>query len=132
MKQLVIEAKIESLEEVLDFISSELDIVDCASNLKIKIVIAVEEIFVNIAHYAYNHEIGTVDIRIKIEDEVTIEFEDSGVPYNPLEVIEPDISKEAHERELGGLGVYMVKQIMDKIEYKYNDGKNILTMSKKT
>ena len=130
MKELMIEAKTENLDAVLNFISGELENVDCPMKLQTQIAIAVEEVFVNIAHYAYKPEIGGVTIRVTVGNEVVIEFEDKGKPYNPLENNDPDITLGAEEREIGGLGIFMVKKIMDAVEYRNEDGKNILTIRK--
>lgn len=130
MKELTVDANLDKLDDVLAFISGELESVDCDMKTQNQICIAVEEIFVNIAHYAYNPEIGGAVIRITASDEIVIEFEDKGIPYNPLEKIDPDITKSAQEREVGGLGIFMVKKIMDNVEYRHINNKNILTISK--
>ena len=130
MKELIIEAKTENLDAVLEFISAELEESECSMKLQTQIAIAVEEIFVNIAHYAYNPEVGGAVIRISVADEVTIEFEDKGAPYNPLENTDPDITSGAEEREIGGLGIFMVKKIMDAVEYCHKDNKNLLVIRK--
>ncbi|MDR2572033.1 MAG: ATP-binding protein [Oscillospiraceae bacterium] len=130
MKELMIEAKIEKLDVVLDFVSAELEAVDCSMKLQMQITVAVEEIFVNIAHYAYDPEEGDVMIRVTVGDEVIIEFEDSGKPYNPLEKSDPDIAASLEEREIGGLGIFMVKNIMDAVDYRYEAEKNILLIKK--
>ena len=131
MKELSIDAKPENLDAVLDFIAGELEAADCGMKIQTQIAIAVEEIFVNIAHYAYKPEIGGATIRITAGDELKIEFEDKGRPYNPLEKEDPDTSLSAEERGIGGLGIYMVKKIMDNVQYEYKDNKNILTITKK-
>lgn len=100
---------------------------------KMQIEIAVEEIYVNIAHYAYNPEIGDATIRCNIEQDplkIIIQFLDNGKPFNPLEHKEADISLSAEERDIGGLGIFMVKKSMDDILYSYEHGKNILTIKK--
>jgi anti-sigma regulatory factor (Ser/Thr protein kinase) len=130
MKELLIEAKTDNLDEVLDFINTELETADCPMKLQMQIAIAVEEIFVNIAHYAYNPEVGGAAIRVAVGDEVIIEFEDKGKAYNPLLKDDPDITADAEEREVGGLGIFMVKNIMDAVEYRHEDGKNILLIKK--
>jgi len=130
MKELIVDASIEELDEVLDFVNEVLEASDCNRKVITQINIAVEEIFVNIAHYAYNPEIGGAVIRITVSDEVLIEFEDKGKPYNPLLKIDPDITKNAEERDIGGLGIFMVKKIMDSVEYNHTDNKNILTIRK--
>ena len=130
MKELIIDAKIENLDMVLEFICAELEECECSMKMQTQIAIAVEEVFVNIAHYAYNPEVGGVVIRVSVEDEVTIEFEDKGSPYNPLEKTDPDITAGAEEREIGGLGIFMVKKIMDAVEYRHEDNRNMLIIRK--
>lgn len=130
MRELITEARIEKLDEVLDFVNESLEECDCSMKLINQINIAVEEIFVNIAHYAYNPEVGAAAIRISVSDQVLIEFEDNGKPYNPLLKIDPDISINAEERDIGGLGIFMVKKIMDSVEYDNKENKNILTIKK--
>lgn len=129
MKELQISAQIENLDEVLAFVEAELE--DCPPKAAMQIAVAVEEVFVNIAHYAYNPEIGGAVIRVSVGESVTIEFEDNGKPYNPLEKSDPNITESADEREIGGLGIFMVKNIMDSVEYKHESGKNILLVKKR-
>jgi len=130
MKEFLIEAKTENLDPVLEFVASELEAAECSVKLQTQIAIAVEEIFVNIAHYAYNSEAGNAVIRIAVGDEIIIEFEDNGKPYNPLEKKDPDITLPAEERGIGGLGIYMVKKTMDSVVYNNESGKNKLTVRK--
>lgn len=132
MPDLIFEAKRENLDEVLDFINVELLRFDCADEVKTKINIVVEEIFVNISSYAYD-ELGKVDVSCNVNEDnlqVEIKFKDSGKQYNPLEHIEPDISLPIEQRNIGGLGIFMSKKFMDDIEYEYKEGKNILTIRK--
>ena len=132
MKEITIEAKTENLETVLDFVNEELEAAEIPMKIVMQIAISVEELFVNVAHYAYKPDIGNVTIRIDTdnETEVLVELEDSGIPFNPLEKEDADITKSAEEREIGGLGIFMVKKSMDKIEYRYENKKNILTIHK--
>lgn len=133
MKKITVPAKTDELEIVLDFVNETLEGTDCSMRIQTQIDIAVEEIFVNIANYAYNPEIGKAEIVVEITEKpvtVAITFEDSGVPYNPLEKQDPDITLNAEERDIGGLGIFMAKKSMDDIEYTYRDGKNILTIKK--
>jgi sigma-B regulation protein RsbU (phosphoserine phosphatase) len=130
IKVLDIEAKIENLNTVLDFIAGELKVAGCPAKLQTKVKIAVEEIFTNIAHYAYAPNTGGVAIRITSGDEIVIEFEDEGKPYNPLEKEDPDITAGVEKREMGGLGIFMVKNIMDTVEYQREGNKNILRIKK--
>jgi len=131
MKELIIEAQVENLERVLTFVTDELETKECTTKLKTQVSIAVEEVFVNIVHYAYNPEVGGVTIRLVITDEeITIEFEDKGKSFNPLLAKDPNITLDASERDIGGLGIMMVKKIMDKVEYQYKDNKNLLIIKK--
>ena len=133
MKELTVEAKVENLDEVIEFVDSQLEIYDCPMKIQTQIDIAVEELFVNIAHYAYKPETGSATLRVEVQEvplSVIITFIDSGIPYDPLAKPDPDITLSAEEREIGGLGIYMVKKSMDNISYEYKDGKNILTIQK--
>ena len=131
MKKLTVEAKTESLHEVIDFVDGELQRSNCSSALRNDINLAVEEIFTNIANHAYQPANGNAVISIAVGEETTIRFEDTGKPYNPLEHPDPDLDKPLIERDVGGLGVFLVKKIMDKIEYMRIDNKNVLTVAKK-
>ena len=130
------DAKVSELESVIDFVNDALIGAGCEKKLMPTMDIAVEEIFVNIALYAYE-ELPDVDryaeISVDIDKagEVRIVFEDEGVEYNPLIKEDPDITLNAHDREIGGLGIYMVKKSMDNVEYERVDGKNILKIVKK-
>jgi anti-sigma regulatory factor (Ser/Thr protein kinase) len=128
MDELIIEAKLENLERVLAFVESHTE--DFPMKSQHYINIAVDEIFTNIASYAYQNEPGTAVIRIAVNNAVTIEFEDSGVPYDPTAQAEPDLTQSAEERELGGLGVFMTRKLMDTVEYRREGNKNILTIKK--
>jgi len=128
MKEMLIDAEVENLDAVLEFIAEELEAVPM--KLQTQIAIAVEEVFVNIAHYAYPPEGGEAIIRITVGDEIVIEFEDKGIPYNPLEKPDPDTTLNTEDREIGGLGIFMVKKIMDAVEYRREDDKNLLIIRK--
>ena len=134
MFELEIDAKLSNLEEVLDFVNSHLSNVECPEKTRIQVDIAVEEIFVNIAHYAYNPEVGKATIRVEISEKpltISLTFMDSGKPYDPLSRKDPDVSLSAEQRKIGGLGIYMVKKSMDEIQYSYRNGTNMLTFKKK-
>ena len=134
MKELTIAAKIENIEAVTDFVNEQLEALDCPMKAQMQIDIAIDELFGNIAHYAYNPEIGKATVRVEVIEDplaVTITFIDNGVPYDPLAKADPDTTLSAEEREIGGLGIYMVKKSMDDITYEYKDGQNILTIKKK-
>ncbi len=128
--ELSVDAVIDNLDIVMDFVNTELEMSGCDKKIKTQISIAIEEIYTNIANYAYQPEIGGVMIRMTVGKEIVIEFEDNGAPYNPIEKPDPDITKSAEEREIGGLGIFMVKKMMDSIDYQHVDHKNILTIRK--
>ncbi len=133
MKTLTVPAVIDQLDAVLDFIQTQLQDSSCPQDVLYQVAIAAEEIFVNIAHYAYQTEGGDATIRCQVcgnPPQVMIEFLDSGVPYDPLSRNDPDVSLPASERKIGGLGIFLVKQMMDDVSYEYRDGKNILTIRK--
>ena len=133
MRELNIEALIDNLDKVIAFVDEEVDKLDCAVKVRTQIDIAVEELFVNIAHYAYNPETGPAIVRVEVEQDplaVSITFIDHGVPYDPLAKADPDITLSAEDREIGGLGIFMVKKSMDSIDYEYKDGQNILHIRK--
>jgi len=127
-KKLEVEANIENLDAVLDFINAELP--NCPLELRNNIDVAVEEIFVNIANYAYKPDKGNVAIYISAKQKISIKFEDKGRAYNPLEQGEPDLDKPLMERKIGGLGIFLVKKLMDDVEYMRTENKNILIITK--
>lgn len=134
MLELQVPALTENLGQVLEFVEARLEELDCPMKMLVQINIAVEEIYVNIAHYAYPSEPGQVTICIETEEDsglVVIHFIDSGIPFNPLEKEDPDVTLSAEERNIGGLGIYMVKKSMDEVFYEYKGGQNVLTIKKK-
>lgn len=133
MKELELEALTDNLPQVLSFVDEQLEAADCPMKIQMQIDIAVEEIFVNIAHYAYNPDVGTAKVRVEVLSEppaVDITFIDNGIPYDPLAKADPDVTLSAEERQIGGLGIFMVKKSMDDVKYEYLDGHNILTLKK--
>lgn len=133
MNELNLEAREDNLEEVVQFIDTHLEKHDCSMKAQMQIHLAVEEIFINIAHYAYQMGAGMATVRVEVQDEplmVIITFVDRGTPYDPLAKADPDTTLSAEEREIGGLGIYLVKKTMDDIDYAYKNGQNILTIRK--
>lgn len=134
MSKIQIEAIKDNLDDVLVFIDSELEKIDCPMKIQMQIDLSVEEIFINIASYAYYPETGMAYIGFESENDgssILISFTDEGIPYNPLKKEDPDITLTSDERQVGGLGIFLVKKNMDEVYYKYEDGKNVLTMKKK-
>ena len=110
-----------------------MDSVECPLSVQTQLNIAVEEIFVNIAHYAYTPGKGDATVRVETDKKnrsISVTFTDRGIPYNPLEKADPDTTLSAEERQIGGLGIFMVKKSMDAMEYRREDGMNILTIRK--
>ena len=131
-KTLKVKASDESMQNVNDFIHSMLP-ADCDEMLLNQIDLAVEEIFVNIAHYSGAEE-ATVNCSFDDSENggvLKLAFIDSGTPFNPLEKPDPDLTLSAEEREIGGLGIFLTKKFMDSVEYEFVDGKNVLKISKK-
>ena len=134
MAELTVDALVSNLDQVLAFVDSQLETMDCSMKAQMQIDVAVEEIYVNIANYAYAPETGKAYISVQPDPDnasVTIEFRDNGIPFDPLAKADPDVTLSAEERNIGGLGIYMVKKSMDALEYSRKDGQNILTITKK-
>ena len=133
MAELVVDALVENLNKVLAFVEEHLESYGCSIKAAMRIQIAVEEMYVNIAHYAYEGTLGTATILMEHLPEqgaVKIVLKDSGKPYNPLEKEDPDVTLSTEERPIGGLGIYMVKNSMDDVKYDYISGHNIFSFSK--
>ena len=133
MKEMTIAATIENIDAVTDFVNEQLEALECPMKAQMQIDIAIDELFGNIAHYAYNPDIGEATVRVEVVEEplsVVITFIDKGVPYDPLRAEDPDTTLSAEERSIGGLGIFMVKKSMDEISYRYENGSNILSIRK--
>lgn len=134
MKKMTFDAITDNFASVQEFVDGELETAECPMKIQLQIDIAIKEIFVNIARYAYTSGTGKADVTVEITDTpktVFITFSDSGRPYNPLEKSDPDITLSAEERQIGGLGIFMVKKSMNEMRYEYLKGRNNLTLVKK-
>ncbi len=161
-KELTIDADVQNLETVLDFVNTILEEQDCSPKVEIQLDVAVEEIYVNIANYAYSGETGKAYITVEVGEAASllpdlispngnlfsnygdadtivnkltgnvfiITFKDSGMPYDPLEKPDPDVTLSAEERAIGGLGIFMVKKSMDLLQYEHKDGMNVFSLVK--
>ena len=126
-----IDAKLENVAAAIDFVSKNIEELPFIPKTKNMIEIVIDEIVSNVARYAYGGKEGTATIEFCSDDKgVTITISDSGIPYNPLEKEDPDITLSAEERGIGGYGIFIVKKVMDEISYEYKDNKNILTIKK--
>lgn len=128
-----IEAAVDNLVKVLAFVDEKLENAGCMPKVQFQIDIAVEEIFINIAHYAYAPDTGQARLELDItqDDRMVLTFIDWGIPYDPLKKPDPDIKLSAEERPIGGLGIFMVKKSMDDVKYCRSDNRNILVITKK-
>ncbi len=133
MKKLTVDATLDNIPVVTDFVNELLEANGCPVKIQMQIDIAIDELFGNIARYGYPSAVGTATVEVeltKTPPAVSVTFIDSGVAYNPLEREDPDVTLSAEERQIGGLGIYMVKKSMDGISYQYQNGCNILKITK--
>lgn len=132
MKEITLPATVSNIAKVTEFVVAQLEEINCPPKTQIQIDVAIDELFGNIANYAYGDATGEATVRVEspIPSSIEITFIDSGVAYNPLEKQDPDTTLSAEERQIGGLGIFIVKKTMDEMKYKYEDGKNILTIKK--
>lgn len=133
MKELTVDATIDNVAAVTEFVDAQLEQIGCPMKAQCQVDVAIDELFGNIANYAYNPKVGAATVRVEVSENplaVVITFIDDGKPYDPLARADPDVTLSAEEREIGGLGIYMVKKSMDDISYEYKEGKNILKIRK--
>ena len=133
MNEMSIEAIVSNIPIVTDFVDEQLDAYACPPKAKMQINVAIDELFSNIAQYAYDPETGPATVRVEVEEDplaVVITFIDHGKPYDPLARQDPDLTLGAEERPIGGLGIFLVKKTMDEINYEYKNGQNILKIRK--
>ena len=127
-------ARLDALSDVLGFVDRTLEECECSMKIQTAICVAVEEVFVNVARYAYGDGEGDVTLGIGFDvgsREITFRMTDKGTPFDPLKKPDPDITLSADEREIGGLGIFITKKTMDSVSYSYENGENVLTMIKK-
>ncbi len=133
MTELTVQAIVDNLPKVTEFIDAQLEALDCAMRPQMQIDVAIDELFANIARYAYGGETGEATVRFDFDPAdrmASVTFVDSGVPFDPLKKVDPDVTLSAEQREIGGLGIFLVKKTMDNMTYRYEDGKNVLTIYK--
>ena len=127
-------ARVEALSDVLGFVDETLESCECPMKIQTALCVAIEEVFVNVARYAYQDREGSVTLGIGFDREtreLTFQMADGGTPFDPLQRPDPDITLSAEEREIGGLGIFITKKTMDSVIYAYENGENVLTMIKK-
>lgn len=135
-KSLVVDAVMENLDTVMDFVETQLMQESCPGKVIGQILVSLEELYVNVVNYAYDGSVGECEILTRIQPwesgkMLTLTIRDKGKPFNPLAKEDPDITLSADERQIGGLGIYMVKKSMDEVSYENNAGYNSLTIVKK-
>ena len=134
MKEMTLEAKIENIPRVTAFIDEQLEALDCPMKAQMQIDVAIDELFGNISHYAYAPGSGEATVGFDFDETartISVVFSDRGVPFDPLGRTDPDVGAPAQERDIGGLGIFLVKKTMDSLEYRFENGKNVLTIKKK-
>ena len=134
MTNKIFKAQTEALSDVLGFVDLMLEKFKCPMKIQTALCVAIEEVFVNVARYAYKDGDGDVTLGIGFDQEsrtITFRMEDEGVPFDPLAKPDPDITLSAEDREIGGLGIFITKKTMNSVEYVYENGKNILIMTKR-
>ena len=134
MKEITVDAMIENMNTVTAFVDDFLDQIACPMKSRIQINIVIDEIFGNICHYAYKDSVGAVTVRVESGNTpkaVFLTCTDNGIPYNPLDTEDPDITLSSEERKIGGLGIYLVKKNMDEMKYEYVNQQNRLWMEKR-
>ena len=133
MAQMTFPATLENIEAATDFMNGILESAGCPMRTQMKLAVALDELMSNVARYAYAPGTGDVTVSVEVLEEpkrAVITLTDSGVPYDPLQKEDPDVTLSAEERGIGGLGIFIVKQSMDSMTYEYRDGQNVLTIVK--
>lgn len=133
MKELTLKALVENIPQVTDFIDAQLEAVECPMKAQMQIDVAIDELFSNIAYYAYGDKTGDATVRFDFDEQkraVSIAFIDCGAPFDPLAKPDPNVTLSVGEREVGGLGIFLVKKTMDDVAYQRQDDRNILTITK--
>ena len=135
MREITVSASIEQIQSVTDFVNEQLEALGCSNRVRVQVDVAIDELFSNIARYAYAPDKGPATVRVDVEEKplsVIISFIDHGRPYDPLATEHPDTTAlPAKDRPIGGLGIFIVKKTMDNVSYSYKNGQNILTIRKK-
>ena len=132
--ELKLDAVIENVPRIVDWVEEQLEQYDCPPKVQMQINVSIDEVFTNIASYAYANGVGQATVRLDVLQEpvcVQLTFTDNGVPFDPLAKKDPDVTLSIEELQIGGLGIFMVKKLMDDVQYEYRDGENILTLRKK-
>ncbi len=134
MNEWTFEATIDNIPSMIDRVNEQLESLDCPMKAQMQIDVAMDEVLANIASYAYGSGTGEATMRFEFEPDtrmVSITFIDSGIPYDPLAKPDPDVTLSVEQRDVGGLGIFLVKKTMDDMTYAREDGRNVLTIRKR-
>ena len=130
---IALDAVPENFAAVQDWIRDRLASVPCSMRTLLELDMIVEEVFINIANYAYGSQIGKAWVDLSMDDSnkcLTMTFRDKGIPYDPLKKETPDLTSPADKRAIGGLGIFLVHEYSDSLSYEYKNGENQLTIRK--
>lgn len=132
MKELTLQATVENMPRLMLWLDSQLEEMGCPAKVQLQLDVAADELFSNISNYAYENGIGDATVRVEKlgSSAIRLTFIDRGKPYDPLQKEDPDTTLSAEDRQIGGLGIYMVKKSMDEVTYRYHEGQNILIIVK--
>ena len=134
MKEWTFEAKIDRIPWLTEQVDGLLEGLDCPMKAQMQIDVAIDEWMANIASYAYGNGVGEVTVRFDFQPDdrtVVLTFIDSGIPYDPLAKPDPDVTLSVDKREVGGLGIFLIKKTMDDMTYARVDGRNVMTIHKR-
>lgn len=131
IKNIKEKAIMENFQTFMGFVEDSLENLDVGQKTAFSLLTVSEEIIVNIINYAYPDKVGEMEIDLKADEKtIWISFIDEGVAFNPMEKSEVDTNLQAHERDIGGLGIHMIKNMTERVIYDFKDGKNVLTIEK--
>ncbi|MDR1250162.1 MAG: ATP-binding protein [Treponema sp.] len=131
-REITLSAELDNLDQLLEWTETILEDYSCPARIAQQLAVATEEIFVNIARYAYAERTGDVTVRIgRAGDVLAAQFEDGGIPFDPLDWPNPKTTGSIEERSIGGRGIFLVKKLSDRVAYRRFEDKNLLTIFKK-
>ena len=133
VQKITLPAVVDSIEKVTEFVNDRLQKSNIPQKIQTQIDVVIDELMSNVTKFAYRDgKNGDISVEMEVnEEEIAMTFRDSGVPFNPLEQADPDVNAPLEQRKIGGLGLFLVRKTMDKLNYVYENGQNVLTVIKK-